>query len=62
MTDTADAWVKVRYYTACKGTLVQENNKCDNLKIGDIVNFTISIEVGFMPNIFSLTYSRRSTV
>lgn len=45
MKDTATDGVKVRYYTACKGTLVQERNKCENLKIGDVVNFTISIEV-----------------
>lgn len=45
MTDTAGPEVKVRYYTACTGTLVQENNKCEGLKVGDIVNFTISIEV-----------------
>ncbi|KAI9549957.1 hypothetical protein GHT06_007613 [Daphnia sinensis] len=44
MMDTAGPEVKVRYYTACTGTLVQENNKCGGLKVGDIVNFTISIE------------------
>ncbi|XP_046454931.1 integrin beta-PS-like [Daphnia pulex] len=44
MTDTAGASVRVRYYTACKGTLVQENRKCDHLEIGDVVNFNVSIE------------------
>lgn len=45
MIDTAGPGIKVRYYTACTGTLVQENNKCEGLKAGDIVDFTISIEV-----------------
>jgi hypothetical protein len=45
MTDTAGASVRVRYSTACKGTLVQENRKCDHLEIGDVVNFNVSIEV-----------------
>ncbi|XP_057381289.1 integrin beta-PS-like [Daphnia carinata] len=44
MIDTSGPEVRVRYYTACTGTLVQENNKCEGLKVGDIVNFTISIE------------------
>ena len=45
MKDTATDGVKLHYYTACKGTLIQENNKCENLKVGDVVNFIISIEV-----------------
>ncbi|XP_057381290.1 integrin beta-PS-like [Daphnia carinata] len=44
MIDTSGPEVRVRYYTACTGTLVRENNKCEGLKVGDIVNFTISIE------------------
>lgn len=48
MTDTAGASVRVRYYTNCNGILVQENRKCDDLKIGDEVNFIISIEVWIM--------------
>lgn len=45
MTHTAEAGMNVRYYTACTGTTVQERKKCENLKVEDVVSFTISIEV-----------------
>ena len=45
MKDTASAGVKIRYYTSCLGDLLQENNKCDGLRVGSLVNFTVSIEV-----------------
>lgn len=45
MKDTAGPDFKVRYFTSCTGTTLHENNKCDGLKVGTTVNFTISIEV-----------------
>ena len=43
--DTAQSGVKLRYYTSCLGSLVQERNRCDQLKAGDSVNFIVNIEV-----------------
>jgi protocadherin alpha len=43
--DTAKSGVKLRYYTACLGSLVQERNRCDQLKADDTVNFIVNVEV-----------------
>lgn len=45
--DTANKGVKVRYFTACTGTTVHENSKCEGLKVGTTVNFTVNIEASF---------------
>ena len=43
--DTAPPGVKIRYYTSCLARLLQENNKCDGLRVGSTINFTVSVEV-----------------
>ena len=45
MKDTSGNGINVHYYTACTGSVVQENNKCDGLKVGATVNFIVSVEV-----------------
>jgi len=49
MKDTASAGVRIRYYTSCFGDLLQENNRCDGLRAGSLVNFTVSVEVANLP-------------
>lgn len=46
--DTATNGFKVRYFTSCAGTLIQENNKCEGVKVGSTVDYSISIEVKHM--------------
>ena len=45
MKDTSGNGINIRYYTACTGSIIQENNKCDGLKVGAAVSFTVSVEV-----------------
>lgn len=55
MKDTSSDGIKIRYFTACTGTLVRESNMCKNLHVDDIVNFTITVEVG-LPETLSTPY------
>lgn len=46
---TTDA-VKVTYYSACKGNgPAIQTNKCDGLKVGDVVKFEAEVEVTNCP-------------
>jgi len=47
--DTAPPGVKIRYYTSCLARLLQENNKCDGLRVGSTINFTVSVEITHCP-------------
>ena len=47
--DTAPSSIKTRYYTACSGSLVQEQSRCDHVKIGTVFEYTISVEVSKNP-------------
>jgi len=49
MKDTSGNGINIRYYTACTGSIIQENNKCDGLKVGAAVSFTVSVEVTECP-------------
>lgn len=50
MKDTASSNIKVTYYSAClKGGQPTATNKCDDLKVGDVVNFTAEIVVTECP-------------
>lgn len=47
---TTDA-VKVTYYSACKGSgPAIQTNKCDGLKVGDVVKFEAEVEVTNCPS------------
>ncbi|XP_069683530.1 integrin beta-PS isoform X2 [Periplaneta americana] len=47
---TSDS-VKVTYYSACKGGgPAVQTNKCDGLKVGDVVNFEAEVEVTNCPS------------
>ena len=47
MKDNSTEFVKIRYYSACRGDTVQETSRCEKLKIGQQVNFTAKVEVGY---------------
>jgi len=47
---TTDA-VRVTYYSACKGSgPAVQTNKCDGLKVGDVVKFEAEVEVTNCPS------------
>lgn len=43
MKDSASGSVKVSYYSKCLGTERRQTNKCDGLKVGDVVEFETEI-------------------
>lgn len=50
MKDNATSAVKITYHSACKGGGVPTaTNKCDGLKVGDVVQFTAEIVVTSCP-------------
>lgn len=49
MKDTAQGSVKVTYWSKCLGDTRIQTNKCDGLKVGDIVDFEVEIVVTSCP-------------
>lgn len=49
MKDNSTSAVKITYYSACKGTALTATNKCDGLKLGDVVHFSAEIVVTACP-------------
>ena len=49
MKDTASDNVKLRYFSKCLGGSPVETNKCDNLKVGKKVEFTVEVKVTSCP-------------
>lgn len=50
MKDTANNYVNLRYHSSCLGGgPLTETNKCEGLKVGDEVEFTIEVEVPACP-------------
>lgn len=49
MKDNANSAIKITYYSKCKGDSRIETNKCDGLKVGDIVSFDAEIKVTSCP-------------
>lgn len=46
MKDNATNYVKISYYSKCKnGTALSATNKCDELKVGDMIEFQAEIVV-----------------
>lgn len=45
MIDTSSQGIRIRYYSTCMKNVMQETNKCENLKVNDTVEFIVSIEV-----------------
>ncbi|KAF0293498.1 Integrin beta-PS [Amphibalanus amphitrite] len=45
MKDNSTEFVRIRYYSACRGNTTTETNRCDKLKIGQQVNFTAKVEL-----------------
>lgn len=46
MKDNATNYVKISYYSKCKdGTVLSATNKCDGIKVGDIIEFQAEIVV-----------------
>ncbi|XP_037089546.1 integrin beta-PS-like [Pollicipes pollicipes] len=44
--DNSTDFVRIRYHSACLGTgAPEETNRCDGLKIGQRVNFTVTVEL-----------------
>ncbi|XP_078322217.1 integrin beta-1-A-like isoform X1 [Crassostrea virginica] len=41
--------VEVKFQTKCKGTVVEDTNKCENLAIGESVKFNVTLEVKNCP-------------
>lgn len=49
MKDSASGSVKVIYYSKCLGAERKQTNKCDGLKVGDVVQFETEIVVTSCP-------------
>ncbi len=49
MKDTAQGSIKVTYYSRCLGDTRIATNKCDGLKVGDVVDFDVEIVVTSCP-------------
>lgn len=49
MKDNSTSAVKITYYSTCKGNVLTATNKCDGLKLGDVVSFTAEIVVTSCP-------------
>jgi protocadherin alpha len=49
MKDNASGNIKIKYYSTCLGTTRMETNKCDELKVGDVVSFETEIVVTSCP-------------
>lgn len=49
MKDTASGSIKVSYWSKCLGETRQQTNKCDGLKVGDVVAFETEIVVTSCP-------------
>ncbi|XP_001606384.1 integrin beta-PS [Nasonia vitripennis] len=50
MKDTASNYIDLKYYSNClNGGSLIETNKCDGLKVGDKVEFTVEVEVKACP-------------
>lgn len=45
MKDNATGAIKITYHSECLGSNVEETNKCNKLKVGDVVTFTVKIEI-----------------
>lgn len=47
--DNANNGVKLRYFTNCldKDSSVRETTSCDKLKVGSLIKYNITIEVGY---------------
>ncbi|XP_022307224.2 integrin beta-PS-like [Crassostrea virginica] len=41
--------VEVKFQTKCKGNTVKDTNRCENLSIGDLVKFNVTLEVKNCP-------------
>lgn len=50
MKDNASSAVKITYFSTCKGTNRMQTNKCDGLKVGDVVSFETEIVVTSCPS------------
>lgn len=50
MKDNATSAVKITYYSTCKGNTRIQTNKCDGLKVGDVVSFETEIVVTSCPS------------
>ena len=48
MKDNATAPVRIKYFSKCKGTEEKETNVCDDLLMGDTVDFRLEVVVGFL--------------
>ncbi|XP_014230256.1 integrin beta-PS [Trichogramma pretiosum] len=49
MKDTASSNVNLKYYSSCLGGPMVETNKCDGMKVGNKVEFTVEVEVPACP-------------
>lgn len=50
MKDNAGHDVKITYFSSCKGDgPLKETNKCDGLKVGDIIHFSVNVLVKSCP-------------
>lgn len=50
MKDNATNYVKISYYSKCKdGTVLSQTNKCDDLRVGDLIEFQAEIVVTKCP-------------
>jgi integrin beta 1 len=50
MKDTASNYINLRYYSSClDGGPLIETSKCDGLKVGNKVEFTVEVEVPACP-------------
>jgi protocadherin alpha len=45
MQHDAPEYIQVKYYTACKSEEIKESSKCDELMIGEEVEFKVEIKV-----------------